>query len=69
MLLVMCWLCKLIGVGFLRGDRENVIFDVGSVIGVICKKFRSKSLGLGSFDILKNGNGNCRVVCIVVVNI
>ncbi|VBB72638.1 Putative kinetochore protein spc7 [Podospora comata] len=51
---------KSIGVGPSRGDRENATLDVGSAIGATRKKSRSKSLGPGSLDILKKGNGNRR---------
>ncbi|KAK0665667.1 putative kinetochore protein spc7 [Cercophora samala] len=51
---------KSIGVGPSRGDRENATLDVGSAMGATRKKSRSKSLGPGSLDILKTGNGNRR---------
>ncbi|KAK4181692.1 putative kinetochore protein spc7 [Triangularia setosa] len=51
---------KSIGGGPSRGDRENATLDVGSATGATRKKSRSKSLGPGSLDILKTGNGNRR---------
>ncbi|KAK0729313.1 hypothetical protein B0T21DRAFT_413393 [Apiosordaria backusii] len=42
------------------GPRENATLDVGSAMGATRKKSRSKSLGPGSLDILKTGNGNRR---------
>ncbi|KAK4201813.1 putative kinetochore protein spc7 [Triangularia verruculosa] len=42
------------------GSRENATLDVGSAMGATRKKSRSKSLGPGSLDILKTGNGNRR---------
>jgi kinetochore protein Spc7/SPC105 len=43
-------------------DKENATVDVGSTLAANRKKSRSKSMGPGGLDILKQGNGNRRVV-------
>lgn len=42
-------------------DKENATMDVGS-LAANRKKSRSKSLGPGGLDALKQGNGNRRAV-------
>ncbi|PNY18824.1 Kinetochore protein spc7 [Tolypocladium capitatum] len=41
-------------------DKENVTYDVGSSLATSRKKSRSKSMGPGGLDALKQGNGNRR---------
>lgn len=53
---------KSIGGGSLtkkRAEKDNVTVDIGAM-GAGHKKMRSKSMGPGSLDILKSGNGNRR---------
>ncbi|KAL2021450.1 hypothetical protein VTK56DRAFT_7203 [Thermocarpiscus australiensis] len=42
------------------GNRDNATVDVGNATGAGRKKSRSKSMGPGGLDALKNGNGNRR---------
>ncbi|KAK3397811.1 hypothetical protein B0T20DRAFT_232446 [Sordaria brevicollis] len=42
-----------------RAEKDNATVDIGSM-GAGRKKMRSKSMGPGSLDILKSGNGNRR---------
>ncbi|KAH6687853.1 hypothetical protein F5X68DRAFT_168762 [Plectosphaerella plurivora] len=41
-------------------DKENATVDFGSTLAANRKKSRSKSIGPGGLDVLKNGNGNRR---------
>ncbi|KAK2009043.1 Spc7 kinetochore protein [Colletotrichum eremochloae] len=43
-----------------NGDKENATIDVGSSLAESRKKSRSKSIGPGGLDALKNANGNRR---------
>ncbi|KAK2023502.1 Spc7 kinetochore protein [Colletotrichum zoysiae] len=43
-----------------NGDKENATIDVGSSLAESRKKSRSKSIGPGGLDTLKNANGNRR---------
>ncbi|GKT41760.1 kinetochore protein spc7 [Colletotrichum spaethianum] len=43
-----------------NGDKENATIDVGSTLAESRKKSRSKSIGPGGLDALKNANGNRR---------
>ncbi|KAK2063414.1 Spc7 kinetochore protein [Colletotrichum caudatum] len=43
-----------------NGDKENATIDVGSSLAESRKKSRSKSIGPGGLDTLKNTNGNRR---------
>ncbi|KAK1994835.1 Spc7 kinetochore protein [Colletotrichum falcatum] len=43
-----------------NGDKENATIDVGSSLAESRKKSRSKSIGPGGLDALKNTNGNRR---------
>lgn len=45
-----------------NGDKENATIDVGSTLAESRKKSRSKSIGPGGLDALKNANGNRRAV-------
>ena len=44
-----------------RAEKDNATVDIGAM-GAGRKKMRSKSMGPGSLDILKSGNGNRRAV-------
>lgn len=45
-------------------EKENVTLDLGSSsLAANRKKSRSKSIGPGGLDVLKNANGNRRAVC------
>lgn len=43
-------------------DKENATVDVGSSLAASRKKSRSKSMGPGGLDALKQGTGNRRAV-------
>ena len=43
-------------------DKENATVDVASTLADNRKKSRSKSIGPGGLDTLKNGSGNRRIV-------
>lgn len=43
-------------------DKENATVDVGSSLAANRKKSRSKSMGPGGLDALKQGHGNRRAV-------
>jgi kinetochore protein Spc7/SPC105 len=44
-------------------DKENATLDMGSSLAPRRKNSRSKSLGPGGLDALKQGTGNRRAVC------
>ena len=44
-----------------RAEKDNATVDIGAM-GAGRKKMRSKSMGPGSLDLLKSGNGNRRAV-------
>jgi hypothetical protein len=43
-------------------DKENATVDLGSTLAANRKKSRSKSIGPGGLDVLRNGSGNRRAV-------
>lgn len=47
---------------FNRKDKENATVDIGVSLASSRKTSRSKSMGPGGLDALKQGNGNRRVV-------
>lgn len=44
-------------------EKENATVDVGATLAASRKKSRSKSIGPGGLDALKQGSGNRRAVC------
>jgi kinetochore protein Spc7/SPC105 len=48
-------------------DKENATVDVARTLADNRKKSRSKSLGPGGLDALKNGSGNRRAVSLPIL--
>lgn len=48
-------------------DKENATTDLGSTLAANRKKSRSKSLGPGGLDALKQSTGNRRAVCTIEI--